>query len=114
MKLFDYFYLQRRCEMVGEQIEKMSNKSQGRRDRVVDQLANRAQKSREDAVKLKDMRSLIFGQYNVTVLDDKRKRYNNIPLVNSCAQPLTVDSSKFSYKSFVPSQGFVMKMTPNV
>eukprot|EP00592_Proboscia_alata_P024893 CAMPEP_0194446222 /NCGR_PEP_ID=MMETSP0176-20130528/128313_1 /TAXON_ID=216777 /ORGANISM="Proboscia alata, Strain PI-D3" /LENGTH=799 /DNA_ID=CAMNT_0039272899 /DNA_START=232 /DNA_END=2631 /DNA_ORIENTATION=- len=114
MKLFDYFYFQPRRGMNDEQIEMMDNKNHERRDRVVYQLANRAQKSREDAVKLKDMRSLIFGQYSVTVLDDKRKRYNDIPLVNSCAQPLTVDSSKFSYKSFVPSQGFVMKMTPNV
>ena len=34
-------------------LKKMSNKSQERRDKVLDQPANRAQKSRENAVKIK-------------------------------------------------------------
>ena len=34
-------------------LKKISNKSQERRDKVLDQPANRAQKSRENAVKIK-------------------------------------------------------------
>lgn len=87
MKLVDVFYYSKIENMTEEEYLKQKQASQITRQAKTEALALQARIDREEAQKLKDMKTFLFGKFIMKVPVLKEDRWTDIPLPQSKAEP---------------------------
>lgn len=90
MKLLDIFYFQKMNNLTKEERKEQENKLKMNRDAAFYRILKAQKIKHEDAVKLKDMKTFMFGKYSVQV-PTFNDRTSDIPLPTSSAKVLKTD-----------------------
>jgi hypothetical protein len=123
MKLVDVYYVSKLKPLSDEEIQTKKRLEREQRNDRTKVAVTQARKKREDLVKLKDMKKVLFGKFITRVPVLKEDRYRDIPTEMSKAEPYQPQPTSIAvlamqdagyHKVRMPGQHLVGDMIPRV